>query len=299
MSSRASDFFDGRNHPEITFESRRLAFSDDGTVALDGLLTMRGHRAADHRHRDVPRAGRGHLRRAPRRAGRRGRDRPPRLGHDVPGRAPARRRRALVERPAVGPSRAGRGLTRGRPRHLGQPARGLVQHRAAARRRRAPPARGAHAALHRPRAPAPVLRGGRRRARPRAVERLRAGDRRPPMRSSSPPRNTTPRSPGSSRTPSTGPPAPIPTTRCASKPVAVVGASTGIFGAVWAQAELRKVLAAAGADVLDDELPVGSAHDAFDEDLTLADHELSTRLEDILANLLARAVPREARSVLG
>jgi polyisoprenoid-binding protein YceI len=36
------DFFDGRNHHEITFESRRLDFSDDGTVALDGLLTMRG-----------------------------------------------------------------------------------------------------------------------------------------------------------------------------------------------------------------------------------------------------------------
>ena len=36
------EFFDARNHPEITFESRRLQFSDDGTVALDGLMTMRG-----------------------------------------------------------------------------------------------------------------------------------------------------------------------------------------------------------------------------------------------------------------
>jgi polyisoprenoid-binding protein YceI len=36
------DFFDARNHPEIKFESRRLQFSDDGIVALDGLLTMRG-----------------------------------------------------------------------------------------------------------------------------------------------------------------------------------------------------------------------------------------------------------------
>jgi polyisoprenoid-binding protein YceI len=36
------DFFDGRNHPVITFESRSLRFSDDGTVALDGYLAMRG-----------------------------------------------------------------------------------------------------------------------------------------------------------------------------------------------------------------------------------------------------------------
>ena len=36
------DFFDARNHPEITFESRRLEFSEDGTLALDGVLAMRG-----------------------------------------------------------------------------------------------------------------------------------------------------------------------------------------------------------------------------------------------------------------
>jgi chromate reductase, NAD(P)H dehydrogenase (quinone) len=44
-----------------------------------------------------------------------------------------------------------------------------------------------------------------------------------------------------------------------NKPVAVIGASTGIFGAVWAQAELRKVLGALGARVLDRELAVGQA----------------------------------------
>ena len=43
------------------------------------------------------------------------------------------------------------------------------------------------------------------------------------------------------------------------KPVAVVGASTGLFGAVWAQAEVRKVLGAIGARVVDRELPVGQA----------------------------------------
>ena len=83
---------------------------------------------------------------------------------------------------------------------------------------------------------------------------------------------------------------PYPDNALRRKPVAVVGASTGIFGAVWAQAELRKVLATAGADVLDDVLPIGNAHEAFDDDLTLADHALSTRLEHILADLLGRAV---------
>ena len=39
------------------------------------------------------------------------------------------------------------------------------------------------------------------------------------------------------------------------KDVAVVGASTGMFGAVWAQAELRKVLTTLGARVVDRELP--------------------------------------------
>src|SRR5690606_27901273 len=46
-----------------------------------------------------------------RRAGPRGRDRPPRLGHDVPGQAPARRRRPVLGGAPVGPPRARRGLT--------------------------------------------------------------------------------------------------------------------------------------------------------------------------------------------
>ncbi len=36
------DFFDVHNHPYIAFESQRLHFADDGTVTLDGLLTVRG-----------------------------------------------------------------------------------------------------------------------------------------------------------------------------------------------------------------------------------------------------------------
>jgi chromate reductase len=48
-----------------------------------------------------------------------------------------------------------------------------------------------------------------------------------------------------------------------NKPVAVVGTSTGMFGAVWAQAELRKVLSLIGARVLDRDTPVPLAESAF------------------------------------
>ncbi len=39
----------------------------------------------------------------------------------------------------------------------------------------------------------------------------------------------------------------------------MLGASVMMFGAVWAQAELRKVLGAAGARVVDAELALGNA----------------------------------------
>src|SRR3954447_9462545 len=55
------------------------------------------------------------------------------------------------------------------------------------------------------------------------------------------------------------------------KPAAVVGASTGMFGAVWAQADARKVLSTIGARVLDRELPVPEADERFDADGTLRD----------------------------
>jgi chromate reductase, NAD(P)H dehydrogenase (quinone) len=86
---------------------------------------------------------------------------------------------------------------------------------------------------------------------------------------------------------------PFPGNVLRDKPVAVIGASTGIFGAVWAQAELRKVLHHTGAHVLDEELPVGSAAQAFDSYGGLRDRELRERLGDLVAALL-----REARAPL-
>ena len=56
---------------------------------------------------------------------------------------------------------------------------------------------------------------------------------------------------------------PFPDNALRDRPAAVIGTSTGLFGAVWAQAELRKVLRHAGAHVLDEEVPVPTADLAF------------------------------------
>jgi chromate reductase len=79
-----------------------------------------------------------------------------------------------------------------------------------------------------------------------------------------------------------------------NKPVAVIGASTGMFGAVWSQAELRKALAAAGARVIDRELAVPTAHEAFNDDETLKDPDLTLALDNILIELLDSARRRLA-----
>jgi chromate reductase len=77
---------------------------------------------------------------------------------------------------------------------------------------------------------------------------------------------------------------PLATSPLRDKPAAVVGASTGLFGAVWAQAETRKVLGAIGARVLDRELPIPEAHDRLDAG-TLSDADAAGALEELLAEL--------------
>ena len=76
-----------------------------------------------------------------------------------------------------------------------------------------------------------------------------------------------------------------------NKPVAVVGASQGAFGAVWAQADLRRVLAAIGARVLDAELPIPHAHTRFDPEGTLTNEAVRGQLEEIVGSLVAEARP--------
>src|SRR3954465_2539401 len=79
---------------------------------------------------------------------------------------------------------------------------------------------------------------------------------------------------------------PVATNPIRNKPVAVIGASTGMFGAVWAQAELRKVLGAAGARVTEVELAVGHAHEHLDPAGHLADPAQQEALEDSVRVLL-------------
>jgi chromate reductase len=64
-----------------------------------------------------------------------------------------------------------------------------------------------------------------------------------------------------------------------------------MFGAVWAQAELRKVLAAMGARVVEVEIAVGRAHEKFDEEGRLLDEDIREQLEDTLALLAAETRP--------
>jgi chromate reductase len=84
---------------------------------------------------------------------------------------------------------------------------------------------------------------------------------------------------------------PVATTVLRGKPAAVIGASTSLFGAVWAQAELRKVLAAIGADVVDRELPVMQAHTHFDEHGNLVADDLRDQLAEHVTALVEAARP--------
>jgi chromate reductase len=70
-------------------------------------------------------------------------------------------------------------------------------------------------------------------------------------------------------------------------PAAVIGASTGMFGAVWAQAETRKVLGALGGRVVEAELPVARAGDLYRHGRLELHPEQSQQLEEILATLVA------------
>jgi chromate reductase, NAD(P)H dehydrogenase (quinone) len=80
-----------------------------------------------------------------------------------------------------------------------------------------------------------------------------------------------------------------------NKPVAVVGASTGQFGALWAQQDLKRILGVAGARVIGTEIPVARAHERFDHEGRLLDGEIFEQLRLHLTTLASEAVAAPER----
>jgi chromate reductase, NAD(P)H dehydrogenase (quinone) len=74
------------------------------------------------------------------------------------------------------------------------------------------------------------------------------------------------------------------------KPVAVIGASSGSFGGVWAHAETRKILGLMGARVVEAELSLGKAGDR----LAQPDEELRGQLAAVIDLLVTEASARAA-----
>jgi chromate reductase len=87
---------------------------------------------------------------------------------------------------------------------------------------------------------------------------------------------------------------PVATNVFRNKPVAVISASAGAFGGVWAGAELRKVLGAMGARVTVAELAVGHAHDKVDKDGGVEDSDLRQGLRDALQTVVTGVLERVA-----
>jgi chromate reductase, NAD(P)H dehydrogenase (quinone) len=75
------------------------------------------------------------------------------------------------------------------------------------------------------------------------------------------------------------------------KTAAVVGASTGAYGGIWAQAELRKSLGIAGARLVQAELAVGHAGDHLYDDGEIADADTHEKLQQVLTDLVQTAEP--------
>jgi chromate reductase, NAD(P)H dehydrogenase (quinone) len=87
---------------------------------------------------------------------------------------------------------------------------------------------------------------------------------------------------------------PVAETPLRGKPAAVLGASTSLFGAVWAQAETRKVLGTIGARVVDRELPIAQAEEALAADGLPVEREAVDALSATLDELIELAEPQLA-----
>ena len=76
-----------------------------------------------------------------------------------------------------------------------------------------------------------------------------------------------------------------------NKTVAIAGVTSGQYGAIWAQEDLRKVLGISGARVMAGDLPVSRGDQVFDESGRLADPFVAERLREHVAALALDAAP--------
>ena len=76
-----------------------------------------------------------------------------------------------------------------------------------------------------------------------------------------------------------------------NKTVAIAGVTTGQYGAIWAQEDLRKVLGISGARVMSGDFPVSRADQVFDASGQLADPFVKERLREHVAALVSEAAP--------
>jgi chromate reductase len=87
---------------------------------------------------------------------------------------------------------------------------------------------------------------------------------------------------------------PFPDNALRNKPVAVIGASTGAYGGIWAQADLRKILGIIGARIVEGDVAIGHAQEHFDPDRRLTDTEHRQQLGELMRDLAAQVELRAA-----
>ena len=259
------DFFDAEQAPVLSFVSTeiRRAGSD---LAVAGELTIKGVTAPVELDGTIGEVVSASVRRRAPPAPARGHDRSPRVRHRLEHGAPERRAGARERRDARRRALPGQGVDDEGPRHHRQPAQRLPQHAPCCARRRGLLPDDVELELWDGlRAVPPYDEDDDVEPAPAAVADLRdaiAGA--DAILFATPEYNHS--VPGQLKNALDWASRPLATNPLRNKPVAVVGASTGAFGAVWAQAELRKVLAATGARVVDGEVAVGHAHERFDAD---------------------------------
>jgi chromate reductase, NAD(P)H dehydrogenase (quinone) len=76
------------------------------------------------------------------------------------------------------------------------------------------------------------------------------------------------------------------------KPVAVMSASIGAYGAIWAQADVRKALGFMGARVLEGDVALSHADRQFDSDGRLVSQQNQEQVAQLMADLAVAVEPR-------